>query len=301
MASSYRVLTDADVQMFLTRGFVFLPGAIPQETVAEYTANVWERLGYDSDNPDTWEKHWTPLLTENARPVQDVSPVAYNAICDLCNEDRIESSSWGDGLIVNLGRAEDAELWEPPTATAPGWHTDGDFFRHFLDSPEQGLLSIVLWSDVLPQNGATFVAGDSVPHVARHYAEHPEGMLPNELGTSEQIRKCTDFFEATGKAGDVYLLHPFVIHASSRNARRIPRYITNPPVSLKEPMNFNRANPDDFSLVERAILNGLGVERYDFQPTAPRERVETPRDRRIKERDAMKAAQGNVSAPSTVQ
>jgi hypothetical protein len=47
--------------------------------------------------------------------------------------------------------------------------------------------------------------------------------------------------------------------------------MTNPPVVLREPMNFNRVDPDDFSLIERATLHGLGVERYDFRPTAPRE------------------------------
>ncbi|MBC8137570.1 MAG: phytanoyl-CoA dioxygenase family protein [Fibrella sp.] len=289
MGNLYRALTDADVEQFFSRGFVYLPGAVSPEIIAAYTANIWGRLGYDPDNPATWEKHWVPLMTENARPVQEVSPVSYDAICDLCGEDRVLASYWGDGLIVNLGRADDAELWEPPTAAAPGWHTDGDFFRHFLDSPEQGLLSIVLWSDVLPKGGATFVAGDSVPYVSRYYAEHPEGMLPNELGTKEHVAKCTDFFEATGKAGDVYLLHPFVIHASSRNAMRRLRMISNPPVHLKEPMHFNRENPDDFSLVEQAILRGLGVERYDFVPTAPRERIETHRDRR--KREAVEAAQ----------
>ena len=38
-------------------------------------------------------------------------------------------------------------------------------------------------------------------------------------------------------------------------------------------MKFNRAHPEDQSLVERAILNGLGVESLDFQPTAPREKI----------------------------
>ncbi len=290
MSKPYRVLTDADVSQFMERGFVYLPRAVPQETVVSYTENIWERLGYDPQNPATWEKHWIPLPGERHQPVQDVSPVAYGAICDLCVEERVRASSWGDGLIVNLGRAEDTDLWEPPTATAPGWHTDGDFFRHFLDSPEQGLLTLVLWTDVLPGGGATFVAGDSVPHVARHFAAHPEGMLPNELGTRDQVAKCTDFFEATGSAGDVYLLHPFVIHASSRNALRRLRLISNPPVHLKEPMNFNRPNPDDFSLVEQAILRGLGVPRYDFVPTAPRERIETHRDRRKRELEAAQAA-----------
>ena len=58
---------------------------------------------------------------------------------------------WGDGFIVNLGKPEykaDDELdlrrdmW--------GWHNDGDFFVHFLDSPQQALLVIPLWSDIVP-------------------------------------------------------------------------------------------------------------------------------------------------------
>ena len=49
--------------------------------------------------------------------------------------------------------------------------------------------------------------------------------------------------------------------------------MTNPPVVLKEPLDFNREDPDDFSLIELATLNALGVERYDFQPAAPREEM----------------------------
>jgi hypothetical protein len=47
--------------------------------------------------------------------------------------------------------------------------------------------------------------------------------------------------------------------------------MSNPPIVLKEPMNLNRDNPEDFSLLERATLHYLGLERLDFQPTAPRE------------------------------
>jgi hypothetical protein len=47
--------------------------------------------------------------------------------------------------------------------------------------------------------------------------------------------------------------------------------MTNPPVVLREPMNLNRDNPAEFSLIERATLHALGKERYDFRPTAPRE------------------------------
>ena len=77
----------------------------------------------------------------------------------------------------------------------------------------------------------------------------------------------------TGRLGDVVLLHPYVLHAVSQNHLGVARFITNPPIALKEPMNFNRDNPNEFSPVERAVLKGLGVERLDFTPTAPRENV----------------------------
>jgi hypothetical protein len=36
-------------------------------------------------------------------------------------------------------------------------------------------------------------------------------------------------------------------------------------------MKLDREDPDDFSLIELATLRGLGVDRYAFRPTAPRE------------------------------
>ena len=57
---------------------------------------------------------------------------------------------WSDGFIINFGLGAD-QPWQPPSPEVSGWHKDGDFFRHFLDSPEQGLLTIVVWSDIYPK------------------------------------------------------------------------------------------------------------------------------------------------------
>ena len=83
---------------------------------------------------------------------------------------------------------------------------------------------------------------------------------------------CQDFIEPhrAGPAIDPPLAMQ-TLHASSPNHSGRPRFMTNPPVALKEPLNFNREDPADFSLVERGVLQALGVERYDFHPTAPRE------------------------------
>jgi hypothetical protein len=66
----------------------------------------------------------------------------------------------------------------------------------------------------------------------------------------------------------------------SQNVLGVSRIITSPPVALREPMNFYRPDPDDLSIVEQAVLRGLGIDRLDFVPTAPRESVVPERKRR---------------------
>ncbi|KAJ6492761.1 hypothetical protein C8R47DRAFT_1270074 [Mycena vitilis] len=62
----------------------------------------------------------------------------------------------------------------------------------------------------------------------------------------------------TGEIGDVYLLHPLMVHSASKNVMRTLRVITNPPVSLKAPFQFNRNAGEDYSLVEQKTLRELG-------------------------------------------
>ena len=76
----------------------------------------------------------------------------------------------------------------------------------------------------------------------------------------------------TGEVGDVYILHPFMLHSASVNLRRDVRIITNPPVSLKEPFNYDGRDP---SLVEQKTLRDLGHPEGlpHWKITSPRERI----------------------------
>jgi len=209
----------------------------------------------------------------NTVEVKDFAPRARAGICDFMGgEDRVKQPFvWADGFICNFNIRAD-EPWQSPSADVPGWHKDGDWFKHFLDGPEQGLITIVVWSDILPQSGGTFVAPDSIGHIARKLAAHPEGLYNREARFDQMIDQCERFEKVTGEVGDVFLIHPYMLHAASSNPSGRARFITNPAVSLNEPMCFNR--PDgDYSLVEQVVLNALGVESLDWEITAERERV----------------------------
>jgi hypothetical protein len=264
------VLTEEQIGSFLRRGHVTIPQCFTRADAQPWLDEAWIRLGYDPDDPATWTEARVHMPSVRHLEVADFAPKAWRAACELLGgEERIEQPyRWGDGFIVNLRLGADRE-WEPPSRVSDGWHKDGDFFRHFLDSPEQGLLTLVLWSDIEPRGGGTFVAADSVGPVARLLADTPEGILPDDFDYDELISQCDDFAEAMGRPGDVVLLHPFVLHAVSQNHRG-PRFITNPPIALREPMRFDRPDP---SPVELAVLNALGVERLEFRPTRERERV----------------------------
>jgi Phytanoyl-CoA dioxygenase (PhyH) len=300
MTSPDHALTPAELDQFLTRGFVHLRGCFTPQAAREHTQHIWTRLGYESDDPSTWARPSIHMASHTDIDVAAFAPRAWAAACQLVGgEDRLAGGNpfpWTDGFIVNLWQDAD-QPWQPPSADSPGWHVDGGFFRHYLDSPEQGLLAIVLWSDVVHQGGATVAVADSVAPVARFLADHPEGVLPGEFPYRRLMADCTDYIEATGEVGDVYLLHPFVIHAKSQNTLRRPRFITNSTLFLRDPMRLDRPDPADHSPVEQAILRALGTDRYPFRAAGPRTRVESDLGRehertRLEERQRMAAAGG---------
>jgi hypothetical protein len=285
MAHEFQVLTPEQQQHFIEKGYVTVKGTLDRDLAKEWTDEAYVRLGYDPVDRSTWTKDIVWMDRNHIAPIKDISPKAWAALGDVCGgEDRIETkvmeiesehfttinaTEWSDAFIVNFRRGAD-KPWMKPSAEAGGWHKDGSFFRHFLDSREQGLLTVVYWSDVAHKGGGTFLAPDSIAVVARYLAEHPEGVDPStDFGAL--IGQCKEFVEVTGDLGDFTILHPFMLHASSNNHSPTVRFMTNPPVVLKEPMNLDREDPADFSLIELATLHGLGVDRYDFRPTAPRE------------------------------
>jgi hypothetical protein len=272
---SEKVLSENDIQHFIDYGFVHLTDCFDKQFAKEWTDAAYDRLGYDADDPSTWEKPIIHMQADERVNVKEFAPKVWNAMREILGgEDRMqENLQWGNGFIVNFHLGADRE-WTPPSPEAGGWHKDGDFFYHFLDSPEQGLLVIVVWKDMGPKGGGTFIAPDSVKPIAEYLAANRQGIHPFENEFGNLINECSDFREVTAKAGDVILMHPYMLHASSQNHSGISRFITNPPVALREPMNFNRENPEDFSVLERSVLNALGVERLDFQIDGERRRFD---------------------------
>lgn len=271
--STFAGLTPEQREQFVTQGYIVLRGVFSREHSLEWVNRECARAGFDLQDPATWTKSYVRIPTEHRESLAAFAPEAWSAACELMGgRERVEGEA-GIGLFaLNLSEGADRPF-EGPSPSSPGWHKDGWQFIHFLDSYEQGLLGIPLMTDVLPQGGATYIAPGSVGAVARFLAEHPEGIMPEGFPVKELLSEGCTFLEATGEAGDFYLLHPFMLHAVSQNVLRRPRAICNVLFELKEPMQFDRAD-ENYSPVEAAVLHGLGVDRYRFAPTG--ERYRTP-------------------------
>ena len=206
------------------------------------------------------------------------APSAYYAQANILGVDHRlagggDNLHWGDQAIGNLGIRDDQQ-WKSPGARQHGWHKDRWHFRHFLNSFEQGLLTVPFFTDVLPKSGATFFAQDAIRPVAELLLQFPQGLHPDSVQGAGYlipglIEQCSEFRELTGSAGDMALIHPFILHRVSTNPTRRPRFIANMAVVLNQPMNFNHDPGDPYSLVELAILYALGVSRLEFANTRP--------------------------------
>lgn len=274
-----------------------MKNAIDRRLCERWVATAFEQLEFEPADPSTWTTPYAWNPGGETAVAHEIAPRVWAAIEQLVGgRDRIEEKPagpydasgaiWSSSLAGNFGtehdRREGVRGWHAPTARDEqtgvplgGWHLDGGQFRHFLDSPELGLLSIVFWSDVHPRSGGTFVALDSISVVAKFLAQHPEGIHPDSVQGNGYlipllINDCKDMVELTGDAGDVCLMHPFVLHRISGNPSGRARFISNPGVRLREPMNLNRSDTKQFSPVEQAVLAGLGVDRFDFQPARSR-------------------------------
>ncbi|ROW13057.1 hypothetical protein VPNG_05985 [Cytospora leucostoma] len=317
------ILTDEEKEHFLNNGWVKIPQAFTRDQAADFTRDVWTRLGMSPTDKTTWHTPRTNMPSHRSVDAGSFAPRAWAAACELLGgEGRVHPSSraWRDSLIVNLGSPAREGRPDPPRALW-GWHVDGDFFVHYLDSPEQALLVVPLFSDIPAGGGAggTAVYPRGMREIARHLYEHPEGVCPrmhprHSPGFLRSAAAASasaaaagggggggasmfnavgrggaegDYVELCGRAGDVYLLHPLMLHSATNNPLRNVRIITNPPVSLREPFRLDREGGRGYSLVERATLRMLGKEEdgglKGWEITGPRERV-VPERLRVQER-----------------
>jgi len=146
-----------------------------------------------------------------------------------------------------------------------GWHIDGSYdvdgtWWVNVNSRGRGLLALFLFTDVGDDDAPTeLIVGShlDVPRVLLPFGDG--GVFFGDVAA----RLPASTFErprarATGRAGDVFVCHPFMVHRATwphRGTR--PRVIAQPEVGIHAPFAL-QAGPG-LCVVESAILRGLGL------------------------------------------
>ena len=163
----YKYLTPEDVDHFLTRGWLRVPGAIKEEYIDKWMQDFWPRVDYDEHDKSTWHTEYLHLPRHREVPAEEFAPEAWNKIIEVVGgEDRIDpirERYYGDAFIINFGTEEKAkQKVDSPPSEKKGWHIDDDWYRLFLDSTGNAITVIHCFTDIPPRGGGTYLAEDGI-------------------------------------------------------------------------------------------------------------------------------------------
>jgi hypothetical protein len=252
------VLSTQQIEAFVELGYCTLPEAFTARQASAASRCVWRRMeekaGIREEDPSTWPESYDieEHLTDSEVLACFTDRLA-DAVEQLLGPNRwCGIRKWGLWPVNFWFGAN--QPYDFPTSS---WHIDGNWFRHSIDCPLQGLLLVGLFTDIEPQWGGSILAGGSHKRTACVLAEHPEGITHLDLFAEVLTEPLGNFHEVTGAAGDVVLAHPFLFHTRGIKRHGPPRIISNTEASLRERMRFDRGD-DDYSILERSIIRALG-------------------------------------------
>jgi hypothetical protein len=254
------------IDQFIRDGFVRIDEAFSRDLAEKCRGILWRATGCAEGDPSTW-----------TRPVVRIGEIPNPLFIEAANTPTLHAAY--DALVGEgrwLSRASlgtfPIRFPSPLDPGDCGWHVDmsfgtenePDFLRWRINVRSKGrtLLMLFLFSDVGEDDAPTRLRVGSHFDVARRLAPHgDEGLTLGEL-TSTGFAESEHRAEAvaTGPAGTVYLCHPFLVHAAQPLVRGDrPRFLAQPPLFSREPLDPWRADACAVELAIRRALDGSGA------------------------------------------
>jgi ectoine hydroxylase-related dioxygenase (phytanoyl-CoA dioxygenase family) len=207
-------LSPDDLAHWDEHGYVILRNAIGPEAAESAERVVYDFLGMDPDEPQSWYRQslgrsiWVPLLRHPALVANRCAPRIHKAHAQL----------WGrEDLWVTV----DQVGFNPPerkdwTFPGPHLHWDATLAEpHHLDL--QGILYL---ADVAEDQGAF----SCVPGFHRSLQSWLR-TVPKGLSAQDHARRTLSMKSIAAKRGDMIIWHHLLPHGSSPNRARRPRVV----------------------------------------------------------------------------
>lgn len=255
------VLSKEDIEQFMLNGFVRIENAFPQQLADEVVSNLWKDIPFERLNPDSWVKPVIRLGMYTQQPFIDSvnTKKLYSAFNQLIGKNKwIPCQSVGTFPVRFPSIQQPNDTGKHVDASFPGNDPSNYFeWRINVKSKGRALLMLVLYSDVSENDAPTIIYKGSHIDVARIlYTKGDLGLSFMELANALGGLPKREEVYATGKAGTVYLCHPFLVHSAQAHKGNTPKFMAQPPLLLKNELTISGSDIS-YTPLEQAIRMAL--------------------------------------------
>ncbi|WP_027380678.1 phytanoyl-CoA dioxygenase family protein [Chryseobacterium daeguense] len=253
-------LNITEIEHFVQNGFIRIDHAFSQEIADEVLDILWKEIPFDRSNPETWTEPVIWLGMHSQPPfVKSLNTAKLHSIYNqLVGKDRwVPCQSVGAFPVRFPSASQSNDTGKHVDAGFPGKDPNNYFeWRVNIKSKGRALLMLALYSDVSENDAPTVIYEGSHMDIARLLADKgDEGLSFLQIANeSDNLPERKKIF-AIGKAGTVYLCHPFLVHSAQSHKGAVPRFMAQPPLFLKGELNIS--NDSVYSPVEQAIRLAL--------------------------------------------
>jgi hypothetical protein len=253
-------LNRKQIEQFIQSGFVRVDHAFSQDIADAALEILWNDIPFERTNPSSWTEPVIRLGMYSQPPFvkslnTDILTSAFN---QLVGEGRwIPCHSVGTFPVRFPNKQQPNDTGKHVDVSFPGNDPNNYFeWRANIKSKGRALLMLVLYSDVSEKDAPTIIYEGSHKDVVRLLSQEGD----SGLSFMELAKKLDGLPErkevyATGKAGTVYLCHPFLVHSAQVHRGMTPKFMAQPPLLLKQELSIS--NSDHYSPVEEAIRLAL--------------------------------------------
>jgi hypothetical protein len=207
------VLSREDIAFWDEHGYVVVHDAVPPESRDAAAAAIYEFLGADPRDPETWynttngHSIWVPLLRHAAFQANRESPRVHRAFAQLWGRDDL----WATIDQGGLNPPERAN-WKFP---GPHLHWDTSIAQPI----PFGVQGILYLTDTAADQGAFTCVPGFHRTIGNWLKSLPEGANPRQQDMAGLAKPIA------GRAGDLIVWHHALPHGSSPNRNTIPRVV----------------------------------------------------------------------------
>jgi hypothetical protein len=223
-----------DVDAFGRDGYLRIDGTAVRDAARAAQTLLWERIGLSADRPEQWTQPvvWTSDLSGTG-PFRELAghPELSSALDAVLGAGRWLPRAALGNVVIRFPLPSDVD--------DRGWHIDlntplpdGSWA---VSAQPHTVLLLTLLSEVGPDDAPTRIRVGSHRDVARVLGDEPLDAVTagRRVAAASADRPLA---RATGRPGDMYLLHPFTVHAADRHRGHTPRFMAQGPIMLARPL-----------------------------------------------------------------